>query len=602
MICAALSVSARAGDEKSAPPAPLGIRVADWTLPRADDGKPWSLAKDGRDAKAVVVVFIGTECPVSNAYQPTLAALHKKYSAEDVLFVAINSNRQDDAAAVAKHAKEHAIPFTVLKDDGVTVADRFSAKRTPEAFVLDGTRTVRYRGRIDDQFDRSVKRVQPDHHELADALDAVLAGRDVTRTATEPSGCVITRPRKVAAAKKAVTYSKEVARILQNNCQECHRPGEAAPFKLMNYADAANWAGPIREAVTEQRMPPWNADRAHGKFKNARGLTDADRADLLAWIDADCPEGTAADLPKPRTYETGWRIGKPDQVFSLTREVQIPAEAPEGGMRYQYILVGEPFKEDKWVKAVEARPSNRGVVHHIIVFVKPPPKRKPRPEAGDLERLFADFDGRNPDDFGQFFLAAYVPGDSPIIFPEGMGKKIAKGSQLFFEMHYTPNGQAGVDRSSVGLVYSDKAPEHEIHTRAISNDRFLIPPFASDHKIVSKTTFDRPAVLLSLAPHMHLRGKSFSFTLTPPDGKPEMMLSVPKYDFNWQMSYILSEPRRVEKGTKLDCVGYYDNSRANPNNPNPWKPVMWGNQTWDEMMIGFVDYYYDDAKPAPKSE
>jgi thiol-disulfide isomerase/thioredoxin len=588
---------AAANEQKITPPAPVGLKVADWSLPRADTGKSWSLTQDGRDAKIVVVVFMGTECPIGNAYAPVLVGLSKDYAAKGVVFVGVNSNRQDDAASVAKHAKEHGIPFAVLKDDGCSLADRFMAKRTPEAFVLDGTRTVRYRGRIDDQMDKGIKRPGPQNRDLADALDAVLAGKDVARSFTEPAGCFVGRgpkAKKAVAGQEIVTYTKQVSRILQKNCQECHRAGEAAPFKLSSYSDAADWSEPIREAVTEKRMPPWGADPAHGKFKNDRSLTADEKATLLAWIDQGCPEGNAADLPAPRSYPEGWHFGQPDEIFSMAKAYDVPAAAPKGGLPYEYLVVGEPFKEDKWVQAVEIHPGVRSVVHHILVFVRPPQKRQPRPGAHPIEKLFTDFDPENPDGFGQMYLAGYAPGAPPYVYPTGLGKKILKGSQLIFEIHYTPDGTACTDRSSVGLIYCKEAPKHEVHTRTVSQERFAIPPLVANHRVDSTSTFDRPVVMLGLAPHMHLRGKDFLFNVTPTGGKKEVLLSVPKYDFNWQILYHLAEPRRLPRGSQLECIAHFDNSTANPNNPNPWQIVTWGPQTADEMMIGFVDYYYDD--------
>jgi thiol-disulfide isomerase/thioredoxin/mono/diheme cytochrome c family protein len=597
-ILASLGFAAlAAGGEPKAAPVPLGVKLADWALPRADTGKPWSLATDGRDAAAVVVVFMGTECPISNAYAPVLADMAKKYGPKGVVFVGVNSNHQDDAVAVAKHAKDHGFPFVVLKDDGCSLADRFAAKRTPEAFVLDGTRTVRYRGRIDDQMDKGMKRPVPQHRDLAHALEAVLDGSQVVPAVTEPAGCFIGRgPRatKAAGQGETVTYSKQVSRIMLKNCQECHRAGEAAPFKLGSYADASAWSEPIREAVTEKRMPPWGADPAHGKFKNDRSLSADEKATLVAWIDQGCPEGDPADLPPSRSYPEGWQLGKPDEIFSLRQEVAVPAQAPKDGMPYQYLLVGEPFKEDKWVQGVEIHPGARSVVHHILVFVRPPQKRKPRPGAHPIEQLFTDFDPTHPDGFGQMFLAGFAPGAPPFLYPAGMGKKIVKGSQLIFEMHYTPDGSPHKDLSSVGLIYCKDTPKHEIHTRTVSQERFIIPPLASNHRVDSSSTFDRPVVMLGLAPHMHLRGKDFLFKASPAGGKQEVLLSVPKYDFNWQIFYAFSEPRRLPQGSQLECVAHFDNSSANPNNPNPWQVVTWGPQTVDEMMIGFVDYYYDD--------
>jgi thiol-disulfide isomerase/thioredoxin len=601
----AFAALAMAGDRKSVP-VPIGVKLADWSLPRADTGKPWSMAADGRDAKAVVVVFIGTECPISNAYAPVLTGLQKEYSSKGVLFVGVNSNRQDDAAAVAKHTKEFSLSFPVLKDEGTTLADRFAARRTPEAFVLDGERTVRYRGRIDDQMDKGFKRPQAQNRDLANALDAVLAGKEVATAVTEPAGCFIGRKPKakdVAARGTAVTYSKQVSRIIQKNCQECHRPGEAAPFKLMNCEDATAWGEAMREAVTEKRMPPWGADSRYGSFKNDRRLSDEEKSTLLSWIDQGCPEGDPADLPPARTYPEGWTLGQPDEVVSMSEAFHVPAAGPKGGMPYEYLLVGDEFKEDKWVQGVEIHPGVRGVVHHILVFVKPPMKRKPPEDAPPIFKLFSDFDVNDPDGFGQMFLSGYAPGAPPFIFRQGLGKKILKGSRLVFEMHYTPNGTACDDRSCVGLFYCKETPKHEVHTRTVSQERFVIPPMVSNHRVEANSTFDRPVVVLGLAPHMHLRGKDFLFNLYQPGANAadkETMLSVPKYDFNWQIFYALNEPRALAAGARLQCIAHYDNSASNPNNPDPWSIVHWGPQTADEMMIGFVDYYYTDDKSARK--
>ena len=577
--------------------APLGMRVADFTLTRPSDGGPWSLSKETQNAKAVVILFLGTECPVSNAYVPTLAALHQKYAPRGVVFVGVNSNHQDDGPAIARHAREFAIPFAVLQDADLAVADRLQARRVPEAFVLDGSLTVRYRGRIDDQIGKDVRRSRATRNDLAEALAEVLAGQPVSRPVTEVVGCPITRPAKArpaAAGSERVTYCRQVARILQANCQMCHQPGEAGPFPLLTYHDAADWAEAIGEAVRERRMPPWHADPAHGTFANDRRLCDADRAALQAWLDQGCPEGDPADLPAPRRYTPGWCIGQPDEVIAMNQEVAVPAQAPRGGLPYKYVLAGKPFAQERWVCAAEVRPGDRNLVHHINVYVLRPGK-KAVPPGDELnerlgKRLFEDPSAESLKATPE--LASYAPGDFLFELPPGMAKRIPRGSQLVFELHYVPNGKASGDHTRIGLKYLDGPPEHEVMNGIAVCWSFLIPPGAANHRVTATTTFDRNSVLLSLSPHMHLRGKSFEYTLVRPDGTREVLLSVPKYDFNWQSTYVLARPIPVPARSKLECTAVYDNSSANLNNPNPWAFVHWGDQSWDEMMLGYFEYYH----------
>jgi hypothetical protein len=564
------------------------MRLDDWTLPRSSDGRPWSLAIDGRDAKVVVVLFLGTQCPVNNLYLPTLSALHKKYSPRGVCFVGINSNSQDDRATVARHAKESHLSFVVLKDQAAKVADHFAASRTPEAFVLDGTRIVRYRGRIDDRYDKSVQRAQATRHDLAEALDAVLAGHSVARPVTEAAGCPIARPPRQSRPDggEAVTYTRDVAPLVQKHCQDCHRPGEAGPFPLLTYQDAAGWSAAIREVVAERRMPPWHADPRHGRFRNTRRLSDVDRATLLAWIDQGCPEGDPADLPAPRKFVRGWRIGRPDAIFTMREAVSLPAQAPKGGIPYKFVLLTDPFPEEKWVQAVECRPEASAVVHHITAFLLPPGTDVKRwQQRTDMARSLVSY----ADDC---FLGGYGLGEQPLVLPQGQAKRIPKGASIALELHYTPNGTACSDRSRVGLVYAKEPPQHQILSGAVMNFLILIPPGNANYRMVASKTFERPAMLLSLSPHMHLRGKSFTINLVQPDGRREVLLTVPRYDFNWQTNYFFEEPVRLSKGAALECIAWYDNSAGNPNNPDPGKYVLWGEQSWEEMMVGFFDYYW----------
>ncbi len=559
-----------------AAPAPTA-KVADFTLQDVQTDKPVSLG-DFKAKKAVVVVFIGTECPINNAYMPRLAEMAKTYADKGVAFLGVNSNCNDTPPRIAGHAKKYGLPFPVLRDPANVVADRFGAKRTPEAFLLDGSRKVVYHGRIDDQYGVGYKRTAPTRRDLAEAIDEVLAGKPVSQPFAKPAGCFIER---VVAPKAdgSVTFSKDVSRVLQRNCQECHRPGQVAPMPLLTYEDAVAWSDSIGEVVRQKRMPPWLADPHFGKFLNDRSLADADRTTLLAWIDQGCPKGDPADLPAEKQFAEGWRIGKPDAVFTMPEEYTVPADAGPRGVKYQYFIVETHFDEDRWIQAAEARPGNPAVVHHIIVYVV-------KPGFGGLMRE------KTGDGIGDGFLTAFAPGELGTVLAPGQAKRLPKGAILAFQLHYTPNGVEQKDRSSVGLIFAKEPPKAEVRTRTITQRRLNIPAGDSNYEAKSETVFNQDADLLSFLPHMHLRGKDFKYEVVYPDGKRETLLSVPHYDFSWQSTYRLEKPLHLPAGTKIECTAHYDNSKDNLNNPDPTRTVRWGDQTWDEMMIGFVDYAY----------
>jgi peroxiredoxin len=547
-------------------------KIANFRL-KDTSGKTWSL-DEAKHSKAIVVTFLGTQCPVNNAYAPRLVELRKEYAAKGVAFIAINANDHDGPAAIRDHARKFAIPFPVLRDENHVVADRFGAERTPEAFVLDSEFVVRYRGRIDDQYGVGFQRPQPSRRDLAIALDEVLAGKAVSQAKTIAPGCIIGRA-PTAKAGGTVTYAKDVSRVVQQHCQECHRPGQIGPMPLLTYEDVSSWAAMIREVVEEKRMPPWHADAKHGSFRNNRTLPTADRTTLLTWIDQGCPRGDDKELPAPRTFAEGWGIGKPDAIYDMKNSFTVPAKAPAKGIPYKYFIVDADFPEDRWVQAVEVKPGNRAVVHHIIAYVIPDNKKRTN-EFGD--------------GIGNGLLVCHAPGDLALVFPPGHAKKIAKGSKLVFQMHYTASGKEETDRSSIAIIFAKQPPEREVKTRAIAQQLLLIPAGAADHKVFVAGAFKKDVEILSLFPHMHLRGKSFEYVAVYPDGKREVILSVPRYDFGWQTNYFLETPLRLPAGSKIECTAHFDNSTDNLNNPDSTRVVRWGEQTWDEMMIGFVDY------------
>jgi peroxiredoxin len=553
------------GEGPAAPPAP-GATVPNFTLP--DIHRRPRGFDTFKEKKAFVIAFLDTECPVTNLYVPTLVELHKQYADKGVQFLAINASNQDSFVSVSAHAQDREIPFPVLKDFEQTAADALGAKRTPEVFLLDADRVIRYHGRIDDQYGVGVRREKPTRNDLKEAIDELLAGKAVSTPHTEAAGCVIERAKK-PRVEGEVTYAKHVATIVQRRCQECHRPGEIAPFPLMTYEDVKKRAGRIREAVLEQRMPPWHADARFGHFENDRRLPAEERDILLAWVEKGAPKGDEKDMPPPAKFVEGWKIGQPEQVFSMAEEYKVQAT---GVLNYQRFIVDPGFKEDVWIQAAEARPGNRAVVHHILVYVLDPGRAQPYDPDGTAHTL-----------------SGWAPGDMPTMYRPGTAKRVKAGSKLMFEVHYTPNGTEQTDRSSVGVIYAKKPPEFVAETNILANMLIRIPPGAANHKGEMTFTFPNDALVLAFMPHMHLRGVSAKYVATYPDGKTETLLSVPDYDFNWQSSYRFAEPLKIPKGTKLTWTTYWDNSPENPRNPDPKKQVVWGLQTWDEMQNGWME-------------
>jgi mono/diheme cytochrome c family protein/thiol-disulfide isomerase/thioredoxin len=521
--------------------------------------------------KATVVVFLGVECPVANAYLPRLNQLSAKYEPRGLKILGVNANSQDSAERVAQHAKEFQVRFPVVKDEGSRIADALRAERTPEAFLLDAGGAVRYRGRIDDQYGVGVRKPAPTRADLAVAIDHLLAGQPVAVPRTAAAGCLISRPEKNAAAP--ITYSNQVARIMQKRCQSCHRAEGAAPFALGEYEQAKAWAKTIKEAVEARRMPPWHADPRYGKFLNDRSLPQEERETLLAWVESGAPEGDRRDLPPPVTFPKGWSIGEPDLVVRMPEEFPVPAE---GVLPYKQFVVDPGFKEDMWVQRAEAKPGC-SAVHHIILYAQKP------------GRPVYDLLGNTSMVCGQ------APGDLAMILAPGYAKKIPAGSRLLFEIHYTPNGKPQRDRSSVALVFAKQPPKHEVRSNILANLDFRIPPGEPNHREEKSFSFPSAIRVVSFMPHMHLRGKSWEYRVLYADGRSETLLSVPRYDFNWQSFYHFAEPPLIPRGAKLQCIAHWDNSKDNPANPDPTKEVTFGLQTFEEMMNGWMEYVVEDS-------
>lgn len=390
----------------------------------------------------------------------------------------------------------------------------------------------------------------------------------------------------------AVTFSKDVAPIIQKNCQVCHRPGEVAPMSFMNFKEVRPWARSIREKVVSREMPPWFADPKHGEFSNDCRLTQKDIDTITAWVEDGAKEGDPKDLPPNPKYVEGWQIGQPEVVLPMTVDFNIPAE---GAVPYKYFAIPTNFTEDRYVQVAEIRPGDRAHVHHVIVSVRYP-GQGPQLEAGEINlearqaganaqaRSAEDSDGR---------LVGWAPGEAPLILRDGQAKLVKKGSVLVFQVHYTTNGVASKDRTSVGLIFSKAPVEKRVITAGAVARNLVIPPGDPNYESTASFTFKEDSHIDSLHPHMHVRGKDFKYTLVYPDGTSKVLLSVPRFDFGWQLTYVFKEEVAAPKGSRLDVVAHHDNSPKNKFNPDPSKEVRWGDQTWDEMMIGYLDYTVD---------
>jgi hypothetical protein len=399
----------------------------------------------------------------------------------------------------------------------------------------------------------------------------------------------------LALAAATPTFNKDIAPLLQDHCQECHRPGEIGPFPLLTYKQVRPQAAAIRNAVLKKTMPPWHADPHYGKFKNDASLSQHDIETIVQWASNGAPEGDPQDLPQPRTFTTGWGIPKPDVIFQLPKPFAIPAT---GTVDYLHWLVPSGFKQDTWIQFAEARPGDRAHVHHVIAYVREPGSTwlkdikpgvpyvepKPDPKANvDTAALPSDF------------LVGYAPGQPPEAFEPGKAKLVKAGSDIIIQVHYTTDGKASTDTTRIGLVFAKEPPRQRVMTFSAVNGKFKIPAGAPNHRVDAEFELGADVVLHGLHPHMHARGKDMIYHVRYPDGRRETLLSVPKYSFTWQLWYNLEKPIALPKGTVIEVTAHFDNSPNNKYNPDPTKDVSWGDQSWDEMMVGFFNFAFDAA-------
>jgi peroxiredoxin len=536
-----------------------------------------------------VVAFLGCDCPVAKLYAKRLQELSSAYSSRGVQWIGVMSNLHDTPEDILKFGEAMQLEIPLIHDADQQIARGLQATRTAEVVVLSNDGSIVYRGRIDDQYSPGIKRSTSTQHELRDALDAALAGQSPRIATTEPVGCLIAWDREPDATD--LTFASPIANILYRHCYECHRPGEIGPFDISDPKEIQGWASMILEVIDQGRMPPWHADPAHGQFKNARSMSKQEIETIRTWVRAGAPLGDRDAIPKPPTLISGWRMNRdPDLVVNMDTAYRVPAT---GTVDYQYFVVDPGLTEDRWVEAAQVIPGDASVVHHAIVFIRPPDENRARmPDETDeahRERL-----ARQDRFLGIGWLTAYVPGQMATQFPPGYARWVPKGSKFVFQMHYTPSGQETTDRSKIGICFvDDERVQRKVFTLVGIDQDFEIPPNAARHSVAARVpNWPRGAELMAVSPHMHLRGREFELRASRDDAS-EILLNVPRYDFNWQHTYEFREPIPLDTIDSLEFTATFDNSSENPFNPDPQEYVMWGDQTWEEMAVAFFEVSAD---------
>lgn len=524
--------------------------------------------RDFGEKKAVVIVFTNTTCPIVQKYWPKLKRLAEQFEPQGVQFAAMNASAGDEISEIAQQAIEYDVAFPLVKDADGACAKALGVTRTPEVVILDAERTLRYRGRIDDQHRLGGASPEVKSEDLASALSAILAGKEPEAKETPVDGCEITFEALELPAQP-VTYYEKVAPILQANCVECHRPNGGSPLMLTSFDEVSSSAEMIAEVVAERRMPPWFASRKQ-HFDNERGLSAEERATILAWVKMGRKEGDAKHAPKPRTFnDSAWEIGEPDLKLTAVQTHSLPAE---GFVDYKYVVMPHLFVEDTWISAAEIKPSNPGTVHHCNMA---------------YWSVGQDFSAGN-------FITGRVPGGTAMLLDEGIAFKIPKNSILGLQIHYTTSGKEEKNQMSVGFRFPKTPVKKQLHHVQCTTTKFEIPAGAAAHPVSASRTLHCDAHGVGMFAHMHLRGKDMTFKAVTPQGAEETLLSIPNYHYDWQQNYRWKpDSKAFPKGTRIDVTAHFDNSAFNPFNPDPKTNVKYGPQTIHEMMFGF--FFYTDA-------
>ena len=562
----------------------VGTRVDDFML-LDDSGEAHQLYYYD-DAPAIVIMTQGNGCPIVRNAMPFYREVRDSYADRGVPFFLLNSNLQDNRETIAAESAEYGFDIPVLVDEYQLVGESLGVTRTAEVYVIDPkTRTVVYHGPVDDRLSYQVQREKPNHTYLIDALDAVLAGEAVQVASADAPGCLVNFPERDRRAEHAkISYHDTIAPILLDNCAECHSDGGIAPWAMNSYDMIKGFSPMIREVIRTDTMPPWNVDPHVGEWLNDKSLSADEIKTLVHWIEAGSPRGDGPDpLAVPRPAIEEWPLGEPDLI------VEIPAyDVPASGV-VDWIrpAIANPLTEGKWLRASTVKPGSRQAVHHVL--------------SGILKD--APTDGTADESLWGASIGGYAVGSESYEARENVGTYIPPGGGFGFQMHYTPFGKEVTDVTRVGLYFYDEVPEKILRNIAIADPSIEIPPEVAGYQEVAYIEFPRDAELFYAFPHAHYRGQSSTLTIIYPDGKEELLLSMPKYDFNWQRSYEFVEPVQIPAGSKIVSRYAYDNSARNPANPDPSLVITWGDQSWEEMLYTNLSYRWkDETSSDPKPE
>lgn len=529
---------------------------------------PRTLA-DLKTEKAYVLFFFTNTCPVAQRYLPRMEEIHKAYQDKGVTVVGINASPGDTIRDVAWLGLEYDLSFPLVSDMDGSCCASLGITRTPEVAVLDADRVLLYRGRIDDQYRLGGVKPVIGREDLKIALDEILAGSDVSEPATQAEGCAITYP-PLSKPDHPLTYSEDIAPIMNQHCVTCHRPGGGAPFGLNTFKKVAHRADMIAEVTGEERMPPWYAHPEFGTFSNDRRLSREEKLTLAQWVAGDRAEGDPALLPEPPVFSDSEWSFEPDVVIKAAQPNALP---PTGFIPYRYVLLPFTFEQDTYVDGIEIKSSNPRVMHHSNLFYTP----------GGLQFTRS-----------QNFVTGTVPGGLPTILEEGRAIVIPKGVTLGLQIHYVTTGKAEMDTPMVALRYCKEPVRKITHYKIIDREKLEIPPFVPNYPVKAVETIEEDSSMVAFFAHMHLRGKDMTFYAHYPDGSDEVLMSIPNFNFDWQLSYLVPEGQlKIPAGTKIEALAHFDNSAFNPYNPAPEKTIHYGPQTVDEMMQGFVFYTHD---------